>query len=382
MGEPIRKMALRDGSTRYRVVVDVGRKLDGRRDQRTKTFRTRTEAAKWLTAVRAQVDGGDYIRPANETVSTHLDSWLESKRLSGKRPATLRSYADALSHLRSVVGAKPLQALSAEDVEHVKALMLDGSARRVGRKGEPLSAPSVNLMLGTLRQALDQAVKRGKVPRNVAALVDRAAGGAKPGAAWTLAEAASFKDRARQDRLHVAWLLTCFGLRRGEVLGLEWDRDIDFAEGTVAIRVSRTAVAGQMVEGPPKTRRGARTLPLDSVMLALLGELKAREGEERLAAGALYDGSLRKVFVDELGRPLRPEWYSDRFAKLARDADVPVIRLHDARHTSVTIMRSLGIPAHVVAAWHGHDEAVMARTYTHTYLDEMRAAAERLSSNP
>jgi integrase len=60
---------------------------------------------------------------------------------------------------------------------------------------------------------------------------------------------------------------------------------------------------------------------------------------------------------------------------------VPPIRLHDARHTSVTIMRSLGIPAHVVAAWHGHDEAVMARTYTHTNLDEMRAAAQQLAGN-
>jgi hypothetical protein len=46
-----------------------------------------------------------------------------------------------------------------------------------------------------------------------------------------------------------------------------------------------------------------------------------------------------------------------------------------------TIMRSLGIPAHVVAAWHGHDEAVMARTYTHTYLDGMRAAAQLLAGN-
>lgn len=381
MAAPIRKIILQDGSTRYRVVVDVGRRPSGGRDQRTKTFRTRTEAGKWLTATRSQVDGGSYVRPVNETLSAHLDSWLEGKRLSGKRPATLRSYRDALSHVRSLFGTKPLQSLTAEDVEQVKALMLDGAARRIGRKGEPLSARSVNLMLGTLQQALDQAVRRGKVPRNVAALVDRAAGGPKPGAAWTLEEAALFKERASRDRLHVAWLLTCFGLRRGEVLGLEWDRDIDLSDATVTIRVSRTVVAGQIVEGPPKTHRGARTLPLDAEMLALLRELRTRQSEERRAAGSLYDGSLDKVVVDELGRPIRPEWYSDRFTRIARAAEVPIIRLHDARHTSVTIMRSLGIPSHVVAAWHGHDEAVMARTYTHTYLDEMRAAAQQLSRN-
>jgi hypothetical protein len=42
--EPIRKITLSDGSVRYRVVVDAGRKLDGSRAQRTSTHRTRREA--------------------------------------------------------------------------------------------------------------------------------------------------------------------------------------------------------------------------------------------------------------------------------------------------------------------------------------------------
>lgn len=128
-------------------------------------------------------------------------------------------------------------------------------------------------------------------------------------------------------------------------------------------------------EDPP----GARTLPLDSALVAALRALRKQQHQERLAAGPVYDGSAGKVVVNELGVPPRPEWYSDRFAALAREAGVPVIRLHDARHTSVTIMRSLGVASHVVAAWHGHDETVMSRTYTHTYLDEMRAAAQRLA---
>ncbi|MBA2509538.1 MAG: site-specific integrase, partial [Nocardioidaceae bacterium] len=349
--------------------------------QRTKTFRTRKDARAWLTTTRSKVDRGNYVRPGKETVDTHLDSWLESKRLAGKRPATMRCYADALRPVRTLLGTKPLQALKAEDVETVKAAMLNGTARRIGTEGKSLSARTVNLMLGTLRQALDQAVRRGKVIRNVAALVDHAAGEARPGAAWSPAEAAAFKAVAGWDRLHAAWLFTCCGLRRGEVLGLEWDRDVDLDGATVTVTVSRTSVGGEIVEGPPKTRRGARTLPLDAAMVAALRRLRQRQSEERLAAGPAYEGSEGKVVVDEIGRPPRPEWYSDMFAKIARQAEVPVIRLHDARHTSVTIMRSLGIAAHVVAAWHGHDEAVMARTYTHTYLDEMRYAAQRLADN-
>lgn len=379
MSEPIRKIILDSGAVRYRVVVDVGTRPDGKRDQRTKTFRTRKEAGQWLSSTRAQVNGGSYVKPAKETVGQHLDSWLESKRLAGKRPATLRCYVDALKPVRDLLGARALQDVRAEDIEQIKARMLDGTARRIGTAGKPLSPRSVNLMLTALQAALEQGVKRGKVQRNVAALVDRVPSETQPGAAWSPQQAAAFKATASQDRLHAAWLLTCYGLRRGEVLGLAWARDVDVDAATVTVRVSRTTVAGQVVEGPPKTRRGARTLPLDAELVAALRKLRTRQTGERLAAGPAYDGQLDKVIMDELGRPPRPEWYSDQFVRLAAQAGVPPIRLHDARHTSVSVMRSLGIPDHVVAAWHGHDESVMRLTYTHTYAADLRAAAERLA---
>jgi integrase len=78
--------------------------------------------------------------------------------------------------------------------------------------------------------------------------------------------------------------------------------------------------------------------------------------------------------IDELGRPIRPEAYSDRFRAIAKQAGVPAIRLHDARHSSVTTMRERGVSDEIVAAWHGHDENVMRSTYTHTRTEAMRAA--------
>ena len=72
------------------------------------------------------------------------------------------------------------------------------------------------------------------------------------------------------------------------------------------------------------------------------------------------DGSIFQVMPEIVVLPSDVEQVSN-VVKLAKQADVPPIRLHDARHTSVTIMRGLGVADHVVAAWHGHDEAVMAR---------------------
>jgi len=62
------------------------------------------------------------------------------------------SYEDALRPIREQYGRKALQDLTPEDAEAVKATMLDGSARRVGTPGKPLSARSVNYMIGRLQE--------------------------------------------------------------------------------------------------------------------------------------------------------------------------------------------------------------------------------------
>jgi integrase len=384
MKEPIRKITLKDGGARYRVVVDVGRKPNGDRAQRTKTFRTHREARAWLTETRQACTTGTYVRPEKVSVAEHLAGWLAGRRKIG--PATRRNYSDALRPVRDMLGAMALQNLTRADVEAVVTAMLDGSARRVGTKGKPLSARSVNLTLTVLQAALETAVRDGQLARNPAAYVERAkaTSEARTGAAWTPEQVQRFKAVAGRDRLSAAWLLSLYGLRRGEVLGLRWERSerwswVDLDAGELHIggpEATRTVVAGTVVLGPPKTKRGERTLPLDTELRAALRALRATESQDRLAAGTAYDAA-GFIVCDELGAPVRPEWFSDTFVGIARQAGCPPIRLHDARHTSVTVMRSLGIGDHVVAAWHGHDETVMRATYTHTFTEELRAAAER-----
>ena len=268
MTEPIRKLTTKDGAVRYRVVVDVGRKPDGKRAQRTATFARRKEAVAWLATTRQSVNTGGYVAPARTTLAEHMDGWLAGRR--GLRPATLRNYSDALRPVRELLGWMPLQQVTRTDVERVVGAMLDGSARRVGRKGAPLSPRSVNLTVTVLRAALETAVRDGQLTRNPAQHVEHVESDDAPrvGAAWTAEQAETFKAAARDDRLHAAWLLSLYGLRRGEVLGLRWKRDdrwswVDLDAGELHIggpEATRTVVAGQEVLGPPK-RRGAAPAP-------------------------------------------------------------------------------------------------------------------------
>ena len=96
--------------------------------------------------------------------------------------------------------------------------------------------------------------------------------------------------------------------------------------------------------------------PLDHARRDSLRALRAhRDAQEleRAVFGSDYaDSDL--VFCREDGRLLEPSRISERFAKLAEDAGLPKIRLHDLRHTAATLLLAAGKPAKVVSERLGH----------------------------
>jgi integrase len=192
-------------------------------------------------------------------------------------------------------------------------------------------------------------------------------------------EVAKVLQAADGDRDGHLWYLALSGLRRGEVGGLRWS-DVNQADKTLTVRVSRVAAAGRAVENGPKTNASSRTLPLDEGLAAVLRAAHKRQAEERLALGAAYGGG-DYVACDEAGRPYHPDTLSKRWSKLVRAAGVRHINLHSARHTCGTTLHLRGVPLSVVAAWLGHaDASVTARIYAHSQPDALKAASVTLGA--
>jgi len=59
-------------------------------------------------------------------------------------------------------------------------------------------------------------------------------------------------------------------------------------------------------------------------------------------------------------------------------AGVPVIRLHDTRHTAATRMLDSGTTVSATAKWLGHDPAMTLRVYGHVYDDALASAGDVL----
>jgi integrase len=86
------------------------------------------------------------------------------------------------------------------------------------------------------------------------------------------------------------------------------------------------------------------------------------------------------VVVDALGRPVRPEWYSDRFRALCAGAKVPTITLHAVRHSLAFLLHKQGVSPADAAALLGHTVEVHLSTYLpHSGGAGIDAAATALS---
>jgi integrase len=84
--------------------------------------------------------------------------------------------------------------------------------------------------------------------------------------------------------------------------------------------------------------------------------------------------------VDALGRPIRPDTYSDRFAVLCHTAGVRKVKIHNVRHTLALIMHRVGLAPADAAALLGHSVAVHLSTYVPLTEKGARTAASGLGA--
>jgi len=205
---------------------------------------------------------------------------------------------------------------------------------------------------------------------------------ARPGSpAWhRLAQVRWFTQATAEDRLAALWLLLFrTGLRRGEALGLRWaDVDLEAKPGSYPqARVVQQviSVGGQIQRGEPKTENGRRVVALDPTVVAALKAWRAQQAAERLAAGPAWAGD-PEIFTREDGRVLDPGYVSKRFHRLASAAGLPVMRLHDTRHTNLSHLLAAGVPVADVSKLAGHaDIRTTVNTYGHIQADDQLAAA-------
>lgn len=240
MKEPIRKIVLKDGTVRYRLKVDIGAGKNGRRRQHVRTFDKLKDARAELSRIRNEIGMGTYVEPSKQTVNEYLDEYLTGAT-RGRRESTRVSYRDSFRCPRELFGPRPLQSITKADIERLVDYMLTEGRKRGGTAGTGLGPRSVRLTLGRLSAAFEMAALEGRIARNPVKLVDPPEYKPSERSTWSKKEVRRFLTWASMDRLHAAWRLSLYGLRRGEVLGLRWS-DIDLEAQKLTVNQARILV--------------------------------------------------------------------------------------------------------------------------------------------
>jgi integrase len=206
---------------------------------------------------------------------------------------------------------------------------------------EGLSPSTVRNIVNALRSLYAWALPRGMATLNPTAGLRLPTGGnprdriATPAEARKLISALAPRDQA------ALGLAVYAGLRRGELLALDWSA-VDLDAGVLHVRRSWDAGAGQFVD--PKSKAGTRTIPITERLALLLADHRVLTDHRD---GLLFPGR-------DAARPITPGALYARMAKPWEKAKLTPLGLHEARHTAASIFIRAGLNAKTITTIMGH----------------------------
>ena len=323
------------------------------------------------------------MRPGRVTLERFLlDEWPPAK-VSTLKPSTASGYAQTISaYIAPRIGALDLVKVDGGVLNAMYAdLLANGRTGGCGRSGG-LSAKTVRNVHGLLHKAFKDAVRWRRLTVNPCDAADQPRKNEPEMKVWTSEQLGRFIATTADDRLGDVWrLFSTTGMRRGEVLGLRW-ADVDLAGKRLTVRQVRTMTSSGVIVGTPKTKAGVRRMALDDGTVSALKRWKRAQSEERLVMGEGWQGAEHDLVVTEHdGSPLHPKALTRRFHSSTKRGGLPIIRLHDIRHSYATAALAAGVPVKVLSQRLGHaDVSMTLRVYAHVLPGDDEAAAALVAS--
>lgn len=291
------------------------------------------------------------------TVDNWVSSWI-SLRSCALAARTVAGYRDLHArYIAPALGALPLAALRAEDVQKVLAsICADGHSR------------TAQLVLVLLRASLRAAVRAGYLASDPCALLLRPRHIRADPRFMSRDDMRRFAAACISLPWGHAWLLAMLcGLRRGELAGLRW-QDVDIPARVLHIRNQRQRLSSGVIDCPPKSAAGKRDIPLPPALGRLL-----------LLVHRQYAASLYVVCYQD-GRPIDPHSLNTALTADLKKCGLPPINLHGLRHSMASAAVAAGVPIKVLQGILGHASyTTTADIYAHVTAEDTRKAIDTVS---
>ena len=340
----------------YRVQVDMGVTFEGKRDRKTCTCKTLREARskEMEFLLEKSVLNG-------KTGRVKLTYFIEEVFLPQKKQiCTYETYRVYKNHLEKHVIPYIGNAM-VDDIKklHIQNVLMKCNTYRT----------AVNVK-GTLQNVFQMAYDLEIIDRNPVrgsfqypSKIEDKTGDELGVWLTSFDQHKQIIDAARGNRAFPLLVIgLCFGLRKGEILGLDWEQ-VDFDKRE--IRIIQTYVNG---EGGPvlkttKNRKSTRTIPMTDYAYNLLKEIRQEGGIERIT-GPIITLNGKRMYPQTAGKVL---------SRFTSENDVPRVTLLSLRHSFATACIRAGINVASVSKWLGHsDVTTTLNRYVKPIKDDLR----------
>jgi integrase len=345
---------------RFIASVTTGYTAAGKRIVRRGSGKTEAQARTKLKEVLRDHEDGLAISPRTVTVEHIVKDWL-AYGLSGRSKATVDKHTNLCeTHVIPAVGARKLRDLAATDVD-----------RWLADKAKTLSTSTLQVLHQCLNRAVNRAMARDQVKRNVVALCSVPKGQqGRPSKSLTLSQATAVLLAAEGGSLYayiVVSMLT--GARTEEMRALTWDHvDLEgVPDAEPPIPPSIEVWHSVRDCGDTKTKKSRRTLALPAWCVDALRTHLADQNHIREKAGADWKRE-DLVFATSVGTELDAANVRRAFRRVIKAAGLNPAEWtpRELRHSFVSLLSDSGMSVEDIADLAGHaGTSVTEKVYRH-----------------
>ena len=310
-------------------------------------------------------------KPGAGAGSAHASAKVDLAALLKEKGITRQKLADMSGmSIKAVYAAVKGERVSKEVAEAISDALGEKLDKlfSVDETGRTLSAKTIREYHRLIHTVLDQAVKEGLVAVNVADRVmlpkveQKDVNYFQPEQVVSIREALELEPIKWRTLVH---LLLITGARRGEILGLKWDK-VDFSSNQVYIcnNVLYSVDVG-IYEDTPKTERSKRYVSLPAETMQLLRQYRAWQNGERLRLGEYYQDQ-GFVFAQDTGGPMHPDSVTTWLSRFSKRHGLPHVNAHAFRHTMASMLYFNGVDSVSISKRLGHAQvSTTANIYAH-----------------
>lgn len=370
----------------WRLTVTSGKDSSGKYIRHTKTVKCRTkrEAESEYAKFKTEIEAGQYIKPQKMTFSEFVKIWRDKYAIEQLEERTMYTYESNLKlRILTTFGHLQLEDIKPMHiVSYLKALGENGG-REDGKDGG-LASGTIQYNHRILKNIFSRAVEWEVIKRNPAAGVQKPKVSYKDVLPYDENEVQTLMQALEKEPFHwrvMIKLAIHTGLRRGELLALEW-KHVDWEKGILNVLQSvSSTTAGVARVKEPKTRKSRRKVGLSEAMLELLRDYQVQQGRERDKLGDSWEGGEHLfIFAHPDGKAFHHERPYLWFRGFLKKNKLRYIRFHDLRHTAATLLINKGVHAKVISERLGHGNITTTMNiYGHALQEADKDAANKVS---